>query len=259
MKLRQEIFCLTLIVVACGCVAAAEEKPSLIEASGVVEPFKRITIGARATGVVESIAAEEGAVVKEDDVLAKLDSELDQHDMAYYSSQARNYAAASKAYKELQGSEAVLKIMEAVSQGEMAEARLKSAQKKFLDKTVRAPAIGVPMSGIVLRRFKQVGESVEERGDLFELIYVDTVYFTAFFEAKDFSRVKVGQKATVTLEGDATQSFVGKVQLVDPAVDAGSGQFRVKIFLDNRDHRITAGLKGSVRLGEVSGNVSARQ
>jgi multidrug efflux pump subunit AcrA (membrane-fusion protein) len=37
---------------------------------------------------------------------------------------------------------------------------------------------------------------------------------------------------------------IGKVSFIDPRIDAASVLFRVKVLLDNKDHKIKAGMRG---------------
>lgn len=235
----------TLWMILAMTFAAADPAPK-IEAEGVVEPFRRVRIPARATGVVREVFVEEGANVKEGDALAKLDDTSDQYEVEYSAALARLYKTRAEMYRRLEGIESADKIKEAVESGEASEARLRRAKKIMEDKTIRAPAPG----GIILRRLKHVGEAIEERETMFEMINIERAYFVAFLDAKHFGQVRVGQPATITVGSGNPQNFTGRVEQVDPAVDAGSGQFRVRVLLENPDRRITAGLKGKVQLGE---------
>ena len=241
-------FCLLLIAAVGLHWATAAEAPVLLQAAGIVEPFLKVTVGVRVSGIVESVAVEEGAIVKQGDVLAKLDDKADAYEVEHQAALEKLWRVKAEALTKLQKEniESQDKLNEAIASEEVAAAQLKKAKKDFEEKTIRAP-----LSGIVTRRFKLPGEYVQEqRDDFFEIISVDTVYFLAYFDAKDLLRVKEGQPAIVRLEVHGEENFKGKVYFVDPAVDAGSGQFRVRVLLDNPKHRITAGLKGVMILGE---------
>ena len=238
--------CLILAMFGLAALSIAADPVAKLEADGVIEPHDRVKVGARAGGIVDSLAIEEGALVKEGDVLAKLDDKIEFYEVERQASLVEFYGAKASKLELLVKEKAASQndLDEATAYWKSTTAAWKSAQKKLADKTIRAP-----LGGYILRKFKQVGESVQEREDLFEMINADTVYFTAYFDAKDFPRVKIGQAATITLP-DTKQMIAGKVERVDPAVDAGSNQFRLKVLLDNRDHRIIAGLKGHVTLSE---------
>lgn len=233
-------------VLALGlCLVANAAPPASLRATGIVEPFKKVTVGARANGFLESIVTDEGGIVKAGDVLAKMDDRTDQYEVEQREAQSRLWKLKAASAQKLKGIETSEKISETVAESQMAEALLKKAQKALEDKTIRAP-----IAGVVTHRYKAAGESVQEREQLFEVINVETVYFLAYFDAIEMRRAHEGQKAQMRLEMFGDETFEGTVSYVDPAVDAGSGQFRVRVLLPNPKGRIKAGLKGTITLLE---------
>ena len=251
---RKKLLGITVLVAFPMAIQAAEP----LKASGVVEPFRRVKIGARATGVIESVpdTVKEGAVVKEGDVLAKMDDYYNQCEVDRQTELEKYYRIQAERMRTLVNdkAESQSKLDEALAYAGSVSATLKREKKTLANMTLLVPKPG----GIITRQFKQIGESAQEREDMFEIINVDTVYFFAYFKEKDYGRVKIGQPAIATLDVNKNEKFEGKVYFVDSEVEAGSGQFRVRVELQNLDHRITAGLKGTITIVEGENAAAAR-
>ncbi len=247
-----------IIVLALAMIVVAADAAEPLKTNGVVEPFRRIKIGARASGIIESIPenVKEGAVVKENDVLARLDDYYNQCEVERQDQLEKYYRIQAERTKTLvdQKAESQSKLDEALAYAGSVVATLKREQKLLSNMTLHVPKPG----GIITRQFKHVGESVQEREDMFEIINVDTVYFFGYFDAKHYGRIQKDMPATVVLDLNRDLKFEGKVYFVDPEVDTGSGQFRVRVELENRDRRITAGLKGTVTIAEGNNAAAAR-
>jgi len=63
------------------------------------------------------------------------------------------------------------------------------------------------------------------------------------------ARLKVGQTIAVQLpQLEPGANLTGRIDFIDPRVDAASGYQRVKVLLENPGRKILPGTRGSIRL-----------
>lgn len=104
----------------------------------------------------------------------------------------------------------------AKAQRDAAQAQLAQAKKAMNDTLVRAP-----IAGLVAERTAQPGEKVGVDAKLLTLIDPRSIDIEAAIQASDIARVKVGQTASVLVEG-FTQPIDAKVTRINPATTGAS-------------------------------------
>ena len=135
----------------------------------------------------------------------------------------------------------------------VAETQHQAAQQRFQERSIRAP-----FAGLVLRLFKQRGASLHSLERFAEVADLSRVVVTLYLDAANLQRLKPGQTAEVTIPLVGTKPFPGVVDVVDPVVDPATGQFRVKVLVDNSARQIWTGTRASVVIQESPADVSAR-
>jgi multidrug resistance efflux pump len=101
-----------------------------------------------------------------------------------------------------------------------------------------------------MRRFHERGEAIKALERYGEIVNIDKVYVVIYFDAAQLPRVKRGQRAEVQIPTQGDTVFPGTVEIVDPVVDPSSALFRIKVVVENSDHKIGTGTKGQVVLME---------
>lgn len=221
----------------CLCVAARAE-----DIQGLVLPFKLVSVASPVfQEVVESVLVEEGDTVKEKQVIVQLRSEREslqvEQDKKLVEQKefiAKGAAALSK--EKMMSREAVL---DRETEMEMAKIKLRASEVALKEKTVRSP-----IDGIVVKKYKEAGESADRAEKLVDIVSMDQVYVQFYLDPKLLAVVKVDQIIPVRFPVIGDQKFDGRVSFVDPRIDAGSGLFRVKLLVDNPTHVIKPGLRG---------------
>ncbi len=79
-------------------------------------------------------------------------------------------------------------------------------------------------------------------GDLSEL------QIESYISEKYMADVALGQKAFISFEPFAGETFAGTVSEISPVLDSSSRTLEIKITLDDQDSRIKSGMFGSVKL-----------
>ncbi|HVP67491.1 MAG TPA: efflux RND transporter periplasmic adaptor subunit [Anaeromyxobacteraceae bacterium] len=126
-------------------------------------------------------------------------------------------------------------------------------RKKPLD----AVSIRAPRDGYVGKRTAQVGLYVTPGQELFEIADLGTVWVIADVYESEIERVRVGEKASMSLQAMPGESFPGRVSFVYPAVNPTSRTIQVRLEFKNPQTRLRPGMFADVTLdlGAVAGLV----
>lgn len=124
---------------------------------------------------------------------------------------------------------AQLKISEAEVQAARAAVAQARAALSFAREQLGNTRITSPVSGVVSRRFADLGEMVAPGTPILEVTSMNTVYFQGTLSEMEVSQVHVGQAVDVTVDAVPGVRFSGKVTEVVPVADTESHNFAVKV------------------------------
>jgi len=214
----------------------------------VIEPFKTVNVSSPVLQeIITDIPVEEGSIVKEGDVVVQLRNERESLDVRITQKEIelRTFVARGqeRLFKENMGSEE--KALEAKTSLELARIQLEAKKLSLSEKTVRAP-----ISGIVVKKFKERGESVDRVEKLVTIINIDKIYARFDLRPEKRPTVKEGQTVKVKVADLDGAEFEGKITFVDPTNDVQGNTVRVKVLIENPEHRIKAGMRGTAEFGK---------
>jgi len=218
---------------------------------GVVVPVKKVTVSSPALqDVITSMPVKEGDTVKEGDLLAQLNASREE--LVLERAQKQLEFAEGKAetalslFKNSTGRGE--KVVEETENLELANIRHREAQAALKERTIRSP-----LSGIVVKKHKEAGESVDRVEMLVEVANIDQVYVQFHLDPKLMQTIALEQPLQVRFPLLAgAEEFTGKVSFIDPQIDTASGLTKIKVLVENPDHRIKAGMRGSVDFGKLA-------
>ncbi len=107
--------------------------------------------------------------------------------------------------------------------------------------------IKAPISGVISDKNVNIGQMATQGGVLAKINDISSVYATIQVPQEKISSVKMGQAATITVEG-SDKTYNGTVQTMDPSADATTRVFNCKIKIDNSDKSLLPGIFGKVQL-----------
>ena len=252
--------CALLLLLSSGS-AMAEDYACLIE------PRQVLKLATPVQGVVASVAVDRGDRLKKGQVVARLDSEVEEanlliarlraaNDTEIASAQAKLDFLKHKLARKLQlrnnqwGS--MEELEEAESDTKVADAQLREnvlnlSQAKLeaqrADGLLRQRQIVSPVDGVVTERTLGPGEFVNDQDPL----RVETYLPLSFY-----GHIKVGDTAEVLPEAPVGGSYQAKVAVVDQVFDAASGTIGVRLELPNPELRLPAGIHCRVHFGGLS-------
>jgi RND family efflux transporter MFP subunit len=236
----------------------------------LVEPRWTVVVSAPESAVVDSVLVDLGDLVEKGQVVATLESSVEEATVASARARAQGVATvqsseARLAY-ETRRSERAHRLLEQgvvsdTEQDESESARLVAEadlllarENKKLDwlELRRAQAllerrtIRSPIDGVVVRRILSPGEYADPL-DLLELAQIDPLRVEVFAPVSLLGKISVGMKGRITMEEPVGSEHEAEVVVVDHVVDAASGTFRIRLEIPNPDYALPAGLRCQVR------------
>jgi len=232
----------------------------------MVIPSNVADLGSNARGVIDRIVVDRNDFVKQGDVIAILDEQVERAIVALASKQAslmseislrkvnltyakREEERAEKAYKDkafsihdfdkakVQVELGKIKLLQAEEKQLLAQNKLKEAQARLAHRTIHAP-----FSGVVMERFKTIGEYIDD-DPVVRLAQLDPLYVELIVPAVLKKEITVGMHAKVCSDKNNAKGWDVNVVQVDEVIDAASGTFGVRLLLPNPHYKIPAGLR----------------
>jgi len=127
--------------------------------------------------------------------------------------------------------------------GLSASALDKMAPGHTVSATTNIPA---PIDGVVTERGANVGLNVDTATKLFTVVDLSRVWVVADLYEKDFSRVRVGSEATITMAARPELTLHGRVSYIDPQVSADTRTAKVRIEVPNTGAQLRLGMYADV-------------
>ena len=240
--------------IALFCLLAAALCPLALaeDTQGIVIPFKQVSVASPGVlqEIIDAMLVAEGDTVKEGQVIVKLRDEKEkiEVELAAKLIEQREFTA--------KGLEALLKekmgskdqTLKAKTELDLARLQHQLAVVRFNEKSIRAP-----LSGTVVKKYKESGESVDRSEKLVDIVNIDEVFVQFYLDPKLMALLKTDMQVRVKFPVIGNKEFSGTISFIDPRIDAGSNLFRVKVLVENKDQTIKAGMRGIADFAKVAG------
>lgn len=244
---------------------------NLPEYDCLIEPWQRIDISFAEKGLVSQVLTQQSGSVQPGQVLATLDSALEQAnvDLAQAKAAVDDEIKAleatvafnernAKRLRDLYNQKAIQasKLDEAETEAVIAKQKLLSARTnrqlamlelKLAQVLLNRRQLVSPIAGSVVKIHKHAGEYVEYE-PVMTLEQPSPLRIQVLLPVMLVGKVKAGMQAKVTPERpmDYKERYA-KVVVVDSNIDVASGTFGVQLELENSDLGIPSGLKCSIQ------------
>jgi RND family efflux transporter MFP subunit len=128
------------------------------------------------------------------------------------------------------------------------------AQVQQFEASIVKATITSPVNGVIINRNMNPGEYPGSR-TIFTIQELDNVYAELNASSSDTFAIPVGAPVSVSVAGNGTRTYNGKVVAVLGQVTPGSTNFTVKVLIQNADNKLQSGLPvtGTASLPGVSG------
>lgn len=274
----------TTAVVTRGTVAQT------VLASGQVEAYQLVSVGARASGQIETLPVALGQDVKKGDVIATLDSRDQENSVRQKQANLADIEAQIVSKQaDLRKAQLILDRQNKLGQSDyssretvesaqadvdMLTAGLTSlaAQKASAEIDVQNAQITLgrtqitaPISGTVVAVVQQQGATVnatQSAPTIVKIADLDKVLIKAEISEADVVKVAPGQKVTFTILGEPDKTYQAVLRNIEPAPSAIKDSdtidtdtaiyYNGRFEVDNPDHKLRIGMTTSVTITQAS-------
>jgi len=268
--LKGVLFSIVMLALSAGIALAVEGPPEesqpIPELDCVIEPSEIVDVGSAVPGVLEAIHARRSDPVKKEAVIAELDSSVEQATVVLSKARAelttsielreenaafgrrslqRNQALFHKSSISKQEIDrlktetrvAELQVLQEQDNKRIAELEYQRALASLRRRTIRSP-----VDGVVMERFKSVGEYVED-DPILRVAQLDPLHVEVIVPVEYLGRINTGMRARVDPAAPGQSTHEATVTRVDQVADAASATFGVRLSLPNQGYAIPGGLR----------------
>lgn len=233
----------------------------------VIEPSLTLRLGSPVTGIVASVEVDRGDRVRRGQVLARLESSVEEATLALARARAASDAEinARRARVEQTRSElaranqlhgsaviATQRIEEMRANSQIAASdlalaelnrRLATLEVGRVEALLEQRTIRSPVDGVVTARNLGAGEYVHFENHILSIAQVHPLHVEAFLPVRLHGRVAVGTRATVRPDAPVGGTYTAEIRVLDQVFDAASGTFGVRLTLPNPDLQLPGGAR----------------
>ncbi|MFK7893106.1 MAG: efflux RND transporter periplasmic adaptor subunit [Granulosicoccus sp.] len=237
----------------------------------VITPSQTVELGSAVPGLLSEVLVDRSSTVKAGQLVAKLDSRLDQVSLDIASLRASSDTELSFRMSTFEIDQRIQERMFALADSDVASNQekdrasrdaklaawrvLQARESMKIDSLEKARAevsldhrrIRSPIEGVVLERMHNPGEYIDLQ-PILRIVSLDTLHVEVILPMRLFGTITSGMRAFVFSELDDTERLSAVVDVVDPMGDASSGTFGARLVLQNPDGNIPAGVKCQVQM-----------
>lgn len=253
---------------------------ALLNASGYVVPQRQAALSSKAQGRLEWLGVLEGSLVKQNEVIARLESRDVRASLEQAAAQVsvaranQDQAAAELRDAELaakRSAELLAQKYIAVSENDANVARLAKARaalassraaivaaeasRRVAEVAVEQTQIRAPFDAVVLTRNANVGDNItpfsaaaNSKGAVVTIADMNTLEVEADVSESSIGKVKVGQPCEIQLDALPDIRLAGEVSRIVPTVDRSKATVMVKVRFVERDPRVLPDMSAKVAL-----------
>lgn len=270
--IKQLIQVFTVAIFFLHCVEASEHpvddsiNDMLSELDCIIEPSVIADVGSPARGVVEQIYSHRSDLVKKGEIIIQMESsvekaslelakiranlntaiELRQESARFGTlSQERNQELLRKSVisvYDMDKSKTETRIAELQVRQEQDNQSIAKLEYLRAQTVLQQRSIRSPVEGVVMERFKSVGEFVDDE-PLIRIAQLDPLYVEVIVPVAHLNSITLGMQANVAPSMATNKKYLATVERIDRVADAASGTYGVRLSLPNPEYKIPAGLR----------------
>jgi RND family efflux transporter MFP subunit len=230
-----------------------QDLASSIRVSGSLQPVRRAGLNARISGTLEEVTVDVGDRVKAGDVIARFDTtDLETTLRERKATLAATEAQLGAAEQTLErtrslsasgiSSRANLDQAEAEANRLRAQLRALQTQVEASEKDIRDAVVRAEFDGTISRRSVDQGQTVAVNTEIFGMVDLSEMEVAAGVPTSRIAEVRLGQTATLKVEGIGGREFKAEVVRISPVAVANSRSIEVFLAIDNSDETLRGGM-----------------
>lgn len=217
--------------------------PQSIRAIGFIEPHQGVSVSNEVAGIVTAINFENGQTVTDGTILVSLDSSVQQAQLkaeqVQLPSVRDDYNRLRKLYEERSVSQQ--SVESAQSKYESLQANIESLQATIAQREIKAP-----FDGLLGIRNVNLGQYVSAGTDIVRLEDLSVMRVRFSIPQSQLGAISIGQPITLTVEAYPGRVYNGKINAIEPVINAQTGLVNVQAELPNEDKSLRGGMFSEV-------------
>lgn len=214
-----------------------ENVPQIVQYTATIEAYKTNNITTSTQNRIKKILTDVGRNVKAGQLVAILDDvNIEQMRLRLENQKV-----------DLQRAEELLKIGGGTQQSVDQLRTEYNASLRSYNNMVENTRLISPISGVVTARNYENGDMTGSL-PILTIEQIQPVKVFVNVAESEFTKVKLGQSAKVTLDVYGEEVFEGKVALIHPTIDAATRTFQIEVNIANADSRVRPGMFARVEM-----------
>lgn len=232
---------------------------SYLVLNGIVEPERKVEVFSRLPAYVKQIVKEEGAYVRESDVLALLDdTEIRiSYEQAKIELEQARLSLEEAEQNYIRNKELIAKELISEQEYQTQEAQYKQRQLdhqnrlenfKNLELQLSYAKIRALSEGYITERLIEVGSRVTANQQVYTIEDFRPLLVRVYVPTSDAIKLEENMRAEVTTEVLKGHVFTGEVKLINPRIDVQTGTVKVTVEVYDETLRLKPGMFVEVRI-----------
>ncbi|MFH1189742.1 MAG: efflux RND transporter periplasmic adaptor subunit [Candidatus Omnitrophota bacterium] len=239
------------------------ENRRTIKVSGNIEG-NEVKISFRVAGLIRELLVDEGYVIKDGDVLARLDKvplERSRDEAAaslklaeaQYEFDKLEYVRAENLYKEGAVSAQYRDAAKTKADTDKSNVDKLSASLAIADLNLEWADLASPLNGYITVKSALAGENVQIGGPVFTAIDLNDIWVSAYVDEKDLGRIKLNQEAYVKIDAYPHKKYDGRISFISQQTEFTPKYiqttkervkyvYRIKVKVDNSSLDLKPGM-----------------
>jgi membrane fusion protein, multidrug efflux system len=210
-----------------------------VSAVGSMRAVRGVDVTTEVTGLVRSLRFKSGDEVKAGQVLVELNADPEiaqQHALEAAADLAATVYARDKEQYDAQA------ISQAQLDADAADLKNKRAQAAAQAALVAKKVIRAPFAGRLGITTVNPGQYLNTGDKIVTLQAVDPIYVDFKLPQQQLALIANGQAVNLTTDSYPGTRFVGKINAIDPRVDASTRNFQAEAIVPNADRKLLPGM-----------------
>jgi membrane fusion protein (multidrug efflux system) len=216
-----------------------------LQAVGTMRANQSVVLRPEVTGRVAAIGFRDGQYVKKGQLLVGLDAALNEAEVAQAKAELELANANLKRTADLASKNFVSSSAQDTAESNVTvlAARLQLAEARLAKMRIVAP-----FDGVVGLRAISIGDVVKDGTDLVNVEDIGRLKVDFRLPERTFTQLKVGQPVEVTTDAVPGSLYKGRVDAINPRIEAGGRSLEVRAELPNTDGKLRPGMFARVRV-----------
>ncbi|SMO67121.1 efflux RND transporter periplasmic adaptor subunit [Gracilimonas mengyeensis] len=213
--------------------------------TATLEAEQEATVVSKVRGIVNKIYVEEGDVVQEGQVIAKIEDEQ------YRIEAARAEATLNRLKSEYERNKQLFErnlVSAETFQNAQYEYESQKAEYELAQLNLEYTSIESPISGVVSERYVKRGNMVTSDEQVYHITDFSPLQAILHVPEHEMSKIRKGQSAQLQVDAHPGETFAGHVERISPIVDSETGTFKVTVYVDETKDLLRPGMFGRVKI-----------